>query len=59
MAHDNNEKRGNDNNLLRWIGRFILVMYFLFSVLNMDFISSIVSSTFLNSSSEKTHITYI
>lgn len=25
MAHDNNEKRGNDNNLLRWIGRFILV----------------------------------
>ncbi|MDB8793989.1 phage holin family protein [Romboutsia sp. 1001216sp1] len=25
MAHDNNEKRGNDNSLLRWIGRFILV----------------------------------
>ena len=25
MAHDNNEKRGNDNNLLRWIGRFVLV----------------------------------
>ena len=25
MAHDNKEKRGNDNNLLRWIGRFILV----------------------------------
>ena len=25
MAHVNNEKRGNDNNLLRWIGRFILV----------------------------------
>ena len=25
MAHDNNEKRGNDSSLLRWIGRFILV----------------------------------
>ena len=25
MEHDNNEKRGNDNSLLRWIGRFILV----------------------------------
>lgn len=25
MEHDNNEKRGNNNSLLRWIGRFILV----------------------------------
>ncbi|CEI74279.1 MULTISPECIES: phage holin family protein [Romboutsia] len=25
MAHDNNEKKGNNNSLLRWIGRFILV----------------------------------
>ena len=25
MEHDNNQKRGNDNSLLRWIGRFILV----------------------------------
>lgn len=25
MAHDNNERRGNDNNLLRWLGRFVLV----------------------------------
>lgn len=25
MAHDNNERRGNDNSFLRWIGRFILV----------------------------------
>ena len=25
MAHGNNEKRGNDSSLLRWIGRFILV----------------------------------
>ena len=24
MAHDNNERRGNDNNLLRWLGRFVL-----------------------------------
>jgi uncharacterized membrane protein YvlD (DUF360 family) len=25
MGHDNNKKSGNDNSLLRWIGRFILV----------------------------------
>ena len=25
MTNDNNEKRGNNNSLLRWIGRFILV----------------------------------
>ena len=25
MAHDNNERRGKDNNLLRWLGRFVLV----------------------------------
>ena len=25
MAHDNNERRGNDNSLLRWLGRFVLV----------------------------------
>lgn len=25
MGYDNDKKRGNDNSLLRWIGRFLLV----------------------------------